>query len=253
MGSQKQIWTDEVFRILEIDLEYDAPEIPEGLNFIDPEFRPMAEKGIQGAMEKGEPYNQEWIVTTAKRQKKWVNAVCNPIMENGELKSVSGSFQDITDRKNAEEQLKVLNQQLGANEQQLRAANQQLQASEQQLQASVQQLQASEQQLRAASQELLAAKEKAEESEIRYRNLVDTASDAIYLISEDGTLIDTNQGAIEMLGKARDEIVGQSIVSVDPSYPVKKFLDYWKDVPFDKQLRFETAHQHKNGNLIPVD
>ncbi len=102
----KQTWTDEVFRILEIDLEDGAPEVPQGLEFIDPDFRPMAEKAIQRAMVNGESYNQEWIVTTARGNKKWVNAVCNPKTDNGKVVSVSGSFQDITDKKIAEEDLK---------------------------------------------------------------------------------------------------------------------------------------------------
>lgn len=101
-----QTWTDEVFRILEIDLDQGAPEVPQGLEFIDPGFRPMAENAIQGAMERGKPYNQEWIVTTAKGNKKWVNAVCKPKKKNGKVVIISGSFQDITSKKIAEEELK---------------------------------------------------------------------------------------------------------------------------------------------------
>jgi len=104
--SLKQSWTDEVFRILEIDIEHGAPEVPQGLGFIDPDFRPMAEQAIQGAMENGEPYNQEWIVTTNKGNKKWVNAVCNPKMKNGKVVAISGSFQDISSKKLVEEELK---------------------------------------------------------------------------------------------------------------------------------------------------
>ncbi len=102
----KQTWTDGVFQILEIDLSEGAPEVPKGLGFIDPEFRPMAEQAIQRAMELGEPYNQEWVAITAKGHKKWVNAVGNPKIEDGKVVSISGSFQDITSRKIAEENLK---------------------------------------------------------------------------------------------------------------------------------------------------
>jgi len=107
-----QTWTDEVFRILEIDLGNGAPEVPQGLGFIDPEFRPMAENAIQRAMEHGEPYNQEWMITTSRGNKKWVNAVCNPKMENGKVVAISGSFQDITSKKIAEEDLKMSEQSL---------------------------------------------------------------------------------------------------------------------------------------------
>ncbi len=78
----------------------------------------------------------------------------------GEIVSV---HDDVTERKQAEEERESLfttieaqNQQLMANEQQLRASNQQLSASEQQLKASNQQLSASEQQLKASNQQLSA-------------------------------------------------------------------------------------------------
>lgn len=56
-------------------------------------------------------------------------------------------FQDITERKQAEEKLNATNQQLIASEQQLRAANQQLTATEQQLRAANQQLIAHEKEI----------------------------------------------------------------------------------------------------------
>lgn len=97
------------------------------------------------------------------------------------------------------------------------------------------------------------AQRKLQESEGKYRSLVETASDAIYLMDEDGIIIDTNQSACDTTGKAREEIIGHSIDSVDPNFPVNKFLEFWQNVPFNKQMIFESTHLHKNGILIPVE
>jgi PAS domain S-box-containing protein len=97
-----QTWTEEIFHILEIDTSHGAPDVPEGIGFIAPEYQPMALLGIQRAIEFGEPYNQEWEVITAKGNKRWINAIATPYQKNGKTKSVSGSFQDITKRKLAE-------------------------------------------------------------------------------------------------------------------------------------------------------
>ncbi|MFZ4546248.1 MAG: PAS domain S-box protein [Bacteroidales bacterium] len=97
-----QTWTDEVFHILEIDTTQGAPDVPLGIGFIAPEYQPMALLGIQRAIEFGEPYNQEWEVITAKGNKRWINAIATQHRENGKTKFVSGSFQDITERKQAE-------------------------------------------------------------------------------------------------------------------------------------------------------
>ena len=99
-------WTEETFRILGIDVTEGEPKVPEALDFIVPAFRPMAEQGRQRALEFGEPYDQEWEIITAKGNRKWVHAVAKAYQEQGKTKRVSGSFQDITERKQAEAQLR---------------------------------------------------------------------------------------------------------------------------------------------------
>ena len=100
-----QKWTEETFRILEIDVTGGEPKVPEGIQFIAPEYRPMAEKAIQRAIEHGEPYDQEWEVVTTKGNRRWVRSIAKANLENGKIMSVSGSFQDITDFKQAADML----------------------------------------------------------------------------------------------------------------------------------------------------
>jgi len=100
-----QKWTEETFRILEIDVTKGEPKVPEGVDFIAPAFRPMAEQGIRRALEFGEPYDQEWEIITAKGNRRWVRAVAKAYQEQGKTKRVSGSFQDITERKRMETNL----------------------------------------------------------------------------------------------------------------------------------------------------
>ncbi|HEX7608905.1 MAG TPA: PAS domain S-box protein [Candidatus Cryosericum sp.] len=100
-----QKWTEETFHILEIDVTEGEPKVPEGVDFIAPAFRPMAEQGIRRAIEFGEPYDQEWEIITAKGNRRWVRAVAKAYQEQGKTKRVSGSFQDITERKRMETNL----------------------------------------------------------------------------------------------------------------------------------------------------
>jgi PAS domain S-box-containing protein len=102
METLAQTWSDEIFRILEVDLSHGAPKVPEGLEFIDQPYRQMAEEALQRAIEHGEPYDQDWVVTTSKGNKRWVNAVASPELNNGKTARIAGSFQDITERKKAE-------------------------------------------------------------------------------------------------------------------------------------------------------
>jgi signal transduction histidine kinase len=103
---ETQQWTEETFRILEIDAAEGEPKVPEVLDFIAPAFRPMADQAIRRAIEFGEPYDQEWEIITAKGNRKWVHAVARVYQEQSKTKRVSGSFQDITERKQLEAQLR---------------------------------------------------------------------------------------------------------------------------------------------------
>ena len=92
-----------------------------------------------------------------------------------------------------------------------------------------------------------------EASERRYRTLVDTASDAIYLADENGHIVDVNQYACQVTGRTREELIGQPLDILDPHYPLDEFLAFWADKPFDEQFIFETTHLHKDGSPIPIE
>ncbi|MBN1927494.1 MAG: PAS domain S-box protein [Prolixibacteraceae bacterium] len=101
-----QTWTEETFRIMEIETQDGEPKVPDGLGFIDQPYRDMAEKAIQEAIRNGTSYDQEWLITTAKGNKRWVHAVAAANKKNNQIVSISGSFQDISNRKKAENSLK---------------------------------------------------------------------------------------------------------------------------------------------------
>lgn len=84
-------------------------------------------------------------------QYRWAHTIKAPVRDDaGNVTAVLGFFEDITERKQEQEELKAANQQLQAGEQQLRAANQQLRATEQQLRASNEQLRATDERLHLA-------------------------------------------------------------------------------------------------------
>lgn len=101
-----QTWTEETFHILEIDTSHGAPAVPQGLQFFAPGSRPKAELAIQRAIQFNEPYDEEWEIITTKGSHRWVRAMAKINQENGVTVSVSGTFHDITERKQMEEDLR---------------------------------------------------------------------------------------------------------------------------------------------------
>lgn len=96
------------------------------------------------------------------------------------------------------------------------------------------------------------AEEVLRESESKYRNLVETASDGIFLIDENGKIVDTNYSACKVLGYNKNEIIGREINFVDPNFSIEQFLKFW-EIGLNEQRIFETSHLRKDGTFIPVE
>jgi PAS domain S-box-containing protein len=104
----KLIWTDEVYRIHEID-QTCQPTADQGVDFYTPESRPVIERAFQRACELGEPYDLELELITAKGGHRHVHTVGKADLSR---RKVFGFFQDITERKQAEERIRQLAQHL---------------------------------------------------------------------------------------------------------------------------------------------
>ncbi|MBI9068208.1 MAG: PAS domain S-box protein [Salinivirgaceae bacterium] len=100
-------WTNETFRIHELD-RTEQPNVEEAINYYHPDDRSMVNEAVQKSIKTGEPYNFEARLITALGNQKWVLSKGNSVIENGKAKIVHGIIQDITERKQAETELRKL-------------------------------------------------------------------------------------------------------------------------------------------------
>lgn len=103
VATQEQVWTEEVYRIHEVDMTY-KPTVSKGIDFYTPLSKPVIELAVQRAIEYGEPFDVELEIITAKGNHRWVHAVGKADQGQGKI---IGTFQDITARKQAEEQIRL--------------------------------------------------------------------------------------------------------------------------------------------------
>lgn len=98
-------WTDEVARIHGLD-PGKKTNVELGLSFYTPDSRLKIEHALKEAIESGKSYDLELELITAQGTRKWVQSIGHPRLENGTVVEVRGSFQDITARKQVEEELR---------------------------------------------------------------------------------------------------------------------------------------------------
>ena len=100
----KVTWTEETYRIHEVDPPHEPP-LKEALEFFHPEDRPRLEEAMRRAAEDGIPYEMELRFTTARGRELWTRTTCEPEIKDGRVVCLRGTFQDITERRTAEEDL----------------------------------------------------------------------------------------------------------------------------------------------------
>ena len=99
-------WAEETCRIHEVD-PYFQPQLEDGINFYAADARPILKEAIERAVSQGVPFDLELPFITAKNNHLWVRSIGKTDRVDGQIVRLYGIFQDITDRKDTERQLRL--------------------------------------------------------------------------------------------------------------------------------------------------
>ncbi|MEJ7769331.1 MAG: ATP-binding protein, partial [Chitinophagaceae bacterium] len=98
-------WSDITRQIHEADNDF-YPNFESSLRFLKtPADRELLGTAINDLIEKGTPINQELQIVTARGNDKWVRVLGEPEFHDGRCEKISGSFQDINERKKSDLEL----------------------------------------------------------------------------------------------------------------------------------------------------
>ena len=109
--TKEVLWTRETYRIHEIS-EDEKFDLSKAILFYDLPGRSTLEEALERCMEKGESFDLELPFTSAKGRHLWTRAMGHAVYEGGTLVKLTGTFQDITERKTAEEAMKTFSEDL---------------------------------------------------------------------------------------------------------------------------------------------
>ncbi|HEY9802470.1 MAG TPA: PAS domain S-box protein [Leptolyngbyaceae cyanobacterium] len=152
--------------------------------------------------------------------------------DDGEIVAVINTSRDISDRKQVEDALRSLNEELEAR---VIARTQELAALNQSLRLEIAQHQQAQQAL--------------QESEMRFQSLIDAMFEGI-VVQEGGKIIETNPGFARMFGYTLEEVIGKS--AVDFLTP-----ESWETVVHHIENQYEQPYEitgiKKDGTLISLE
>ncbi|HLO48073.1 MAG TPA: ATP-binding protein [Kamptonema sp.] len=101
LETQEFTWTEEVYRIYEVDLDFQLT-VAAITAFYPSESLQILEQASLQAIANKEPFDVELQFVTAKNNQRWVHVLGQPHYRNDVPVKLKGTFQDITDRKIAE-------------------------------------------------------------------------------------------------------------------------------------------------------
>jgi PAS domain S-box-containing protein len=132
LPSYKIYWSNQVAAIHEMPPGF-FPLMDNAYDFVAPEYRDKMRELFTDCINSGKPFDTELQVITGKGRRRWVRII--GIAEHdpgGNIINIMGGIQDISDRKDAEEEIKKLNEGL---ERKVRERTAQLEASNKELEA----------------------------------------------------------------------------------------------------------------------
>jgi len=104
-------WTKETYRIHEIP-EAEKIDLPNALSFYDLPGRSTLETALQRCMEMEEPFDLDLPFTSARGKHHWIRAMGHAVNVDSKVVKLTGTFQDITELKAAEEAIITFNDDL---------------------------------------------------------------------------------------------------------------------------------------------
>lgn len=91
------------------------------------------------------------------------------------------------------------------------------------------------------------------ESEARYRLLVDNATDAIFVSTPDGRIVDANEAAVTLTGYSRDELVKLSSLDLIVPEQHEEVKERFRRTAAGEETRADRLFRRKDGTIFPVE
>ena len=82
---------------------------------------------------------------------------------------------------------------------------------------------------------------------------VDHAVEAVLWVDQTGQIFNVNETACRMLGYARQELITMTVHDIDPSLPVERWAEHWKDVKEQGALGFEAKYWSRTGDVLETE
>ncbi|MES2192089.1 MAG: PAS domain S-box protein [Pseudomonadota bacterium] len=102
-GGNRVYWTDQMYRMLDLQADSFTPDATSALKFAAPEFRAVMKEAMANEESEGISHDLELVMVTARGRRFWVHSKSSLIMDGGVLLKRTAIVRDITLQKTAQQ------------------------------------------------------------------------------------------------------------------------------------------------------
>lgn len=103
------------------------------------------------------------------------------------------------------------------------------------------------------NQRLIGEREKVENNAQLVQYAVNNTLDAVYWVKKDGTFLELNKSAHNILGYTYKELMNLSVPEIDPDYNKEMWPKHWEELKEKKSMTFNSKHLTKDGRIVPTE
>ncbi|MCX6328058.1 MAG: PAS domain S-box protein, partial [Bacteroidia bacterium] len=92
-----------------------------------------------------------------------------------------------------------------------------------------------------------------QESEEKFRSIMENSADAMFLIDQQGRIVYANKEVINMLGYTIEEVKSKTIVDLSPADRIDEYLNLFSQALKEGRFSFELDILRKDGDIISTD
>ncbi len=97
------------------------------------------------------------------------------------------------------------------------------------------------------------AERRAQNSEARYRTLIQNAADAVFVFDMNARFVEINQRACDNLGYTQAELLRMGIGDVTPGFDLTSRRAAWEHLEVGRPYGMISIHKRKDGSTFPVE
>jgi PAS domain S-box-containing protein len=204
------IWSNELFRIFEMENKHTPDLFENYLNYFSQEDKELLDSTITESIQSKKPYELTHKIQFPDKRIKWIYGTGIPILnDKNEVIALRGIAQDITEKKRIESEILAKEKEVAT----------------------------------------IKDKERELRSNAKFRNYIENSPDGVLVVNKEGHFLEVNPAASKITGYSKNKLLNKSLIDITPSDFLGNIESVFMTLSLKETSNDTIPFIHKNGSI----